>query len=1106
MSFPQITTLTSYSLLQSTIQIPDYVKLAKELGYQILGLTDCNNLYGALEFVETCQKEQVKPILGLYLHYQSLSSQQTYSIFLVAKNYKGYQQLMHLSSQKMITGSVVLEKNSQVSELYGILPQENELMDLLHEEGNAAEERVLQLKQLFTKDHLFYGVPYQKPLVKEYVDWMQQQGLPPAAYHFINTLHKEEALAAEVMGHIKENTKIEDLKLAKQQAKEIGHLQSSDELSSWYKEHAPQALEGIQTIVEKCEATIPTHQTLLPQYPLENQTAADFLKDLCQQALPKRVAVLDDRYQKRLDYELSVIHEMGFDDYFLIVWDLMAFAHKEKIVTGAGRGSAAGSLVAYVLSITDVDPIVYDLLFERFLNPERKNMPDIDLDIPDNRRGEMLQYVKNKYGQTHVAQIATFGTMAAKMSVRDVGRVFGLSQSEANRWSKAIPSELKITLEKAYEKSKSLRELVGMSPKNTLLFETAKALEGLPRHVSTHAAGVVICDKNLLDIVPLQEGSEGILLTQFTMGAVEALGLLKMDFLGLRNLSIIDDCLQGIRTLTKQSFTQADIALDDPKTISLFQSGQTAGIFQFESAGIRNVLRRLHPENIEDIAAVNALYRPGPMQNIDTFIRRKHGKEAITFPDISLKPILENTYGIIVYQEQVMQVASQMAGFSLGQADILRRAVSKKKKADLDQQRDNFISGALKKGHSHQSANEVYDYIERFANYGFNRSHAFAYSFVAFQMGYLKVHFPAPFFKALLQSVQHNPSKVKEYMNEANKREIKILGPSINQSGYRFGLHSMKEIRFGLGSIKGIRRDFVYAIINERKENGAFSSLNQFLYRMNQKDSKWLSESLITPLIAIGAFDEIEGNRRQLVTQLEGKIQNILYSGGSLDLMEMMELKKEEIAEYTSQEKLELEERYLGVYLSGHPVQFFPKLRQQRVINETSDLLSGQKVQVLLYIRDIREIRTKKGEQMAFLEGNDASGELSVTIFPELYRQVRQQISLDTVLWMEGKVETSKFNGQLQLLARNIQSAQTLEKETASHTCYLRFPKEADKKNISEQLTKVIRKFPGNVPLILYFEETKRKKLVNEKNWIVYSDESQAALEAIFGKENVVFR
>src|SRR5699024_3107681 len=321
--------------------------------------------------------------------------------------------------------------------------------------------------------------------------------------------------------------------------------------------------------------------------------------------------------QKRLDYELSVIHEMGFDDYFLIVWDLMAFAHKEKIVTGAGRGSAAGSLVAYVLSITDVDPIVYDLLFERFLNPERKNMPDIDLDIPDNRRGEMLQYVKNKYGQTHVAQIATFGTMAAKMSVRDVGRVFGLSQSEANRWSKAIPSELKITLEKAYEKSKSLRELVGMSPKNTLLFETAKALEGLPRHVSTHAAGVVICDKNLLDIVPLQEGSEGILLTQFTMGAVEALGLLKMDCLGLRNLWISDDGLQGIRTLTKQSCTQADIALDDPKTISLFQSGQTAGIFQFESAGIRNVLRRLHPENIEDIAAVNALYRPGPMQNID---------------------------------------------------------------------------------------------------------------------------------------------------------------------------------------------------------------------------------------------------------------------------------------------------------------------------------------------------------------------------------------------------------------------------------------------------------------------------------------------------------
>ena len=827
---------------------------------------------------------------------------------------------------------------------------------------------------------------------------------------------------------------------------------------------------------------------------------------MCLQLLPQRVAACDERYQQRLLYELSVLPEMGFDDYYLIIWDVMDFAHKQQIVTGAGRGSAAGSLVAYVLSITDVDPLAYNLLFERFLNPERYTMPDIDLDIPDNRREEVLLYVKEKYGQEHVAQIATFGTMAAKMVLRDVGRVFGLSQSEANRWSRAVPNALKMTLAKAYEESKTLRELVELNERNQRLFQVAKILEGLPRHVSTHAAGVVISDEKLSDLVPLQAGSEDIWLTQFTMNAVEAVGLLKMDFLGLRNLSIIDDTLQGIRQVSKQQVTQKDIPLDDPETLQLFQHGETAGVFQFESAGIRNVLRRLGPENIEDIAAVNALYRPGPMQNIDAFIRRKKGQEAIVYPDPTLQPILENTYGIIVYQEQIMQVASQMAGFSLGEADILRRAISKKKKAVLDDERRHFVAGAVKKGYPETKANEVYDYIERFADYGFNRSHAMAYSFVGFQMAYLKVHYPAPFFKALLQSVRHNSSKVKEYMNEADKRKIKLLPPSINKSGYGFWLASMQEIRFGLGNIKGVRRDFLADILEERKTSGPYTSLDQFLARISQRSSKWLKEELIKPLIAVGAFDELEKNRRQLIDQLERKIQNVLYSGGSLELLDMMTLKTQAVADYTLEEKLHLEEELLGVYLSGHPVQQFTKTRQRKNVQETAEVVVNQRTQLLLYLKNIREIRTKKGEQMAFLEGSDTSGELSVTVFPALYRQIRGKIGLNKVIYLEGKVERSTFNGELQVLAQRIEPAEEVEQTIADETCYLRIPSQMDETLILGQLFKQIKQHPGNVPVILFFEKDRRKQLLDEKNWLAHTAELETQLTQIFGSENVVFK
>jgi DNA polymerase-3 subunit alpha len=1101
--YHQLTTLSAYSLLQSTIKIPHYIATAKKAGYKVLGLTDHNVLYGALEFYQQCQNAGIKPVIGVLFDCTFGESSGTFPLYLFAKNLAGYRLLMRLSSEKMINGHLDLAEYLTLPDLFGILPQGQGFVPEYSEDSALLSQVLTEFVARFDQESLFLGV--QKATDTPEKEWFQQHGIQLCAYRPIAALEKEELFAVQVMEHIKNGTQIEDFRKAKEQTSAVYYLESPEELLQAFGEKS-EALLNNQRIAEECSLTIPLHQRLLPHFPLEKEeNAADFLRKLCFEKLPQRIPHVTETYRQRLDYELSVIHTMGFDDYFLIIWDVMDFAHKNEIVTGAGRGSAAGSLVAFVLAITDVDPIAYDLLFERFLNPERYTMPDIDLDIPDNRRDEILHYVRQKYGQEYMAQIATFGTMAAKMVLRDVSRVFGLSQSEANRWSKAIPNALKMTLALAYEQSNQLRELATFNERNETMFAVAKVLEGLPRHVSTHAAGVVISDQNLLDLVPLQQGSDEILLTQFTMNDVETVGLLKMDFLGLRNLSIIDNTLKGIKRVSNETVTQKAIPLDDPAVLRLFQQGDTAGIFQFESAGIRNVLRKLGPESIEDIAAVNALYRPGPMQNIDTFIRRKKGQEKVVYPDATLVPILQNTYGIIVYQEQIMQVASKMAGFSLGQADILRRAISKKKKDVLDEERRHFVEGAVANHFSAEKAEEVYDYIERFANYGFNRSHAFAYSFIGFQMAYLKVHYPGPFFAALLHSVRNNPSKLKEYLNEATRYGVAILPPSINKSGYSFYLQSTQQIRFGFSSVKGIRRDLIQDILDERKENGAFSSLDQFLLRLHQKNTKWLKEDYLRPLLSIGAFDELVVNRKQAIIQLEGKIQNIAYSGGSLDLLETMALKEAEVADYDLEQKLALEEEYLGVYLSGHPVQQYQKLQQLKQTIAIADLVPNERVRILFYVRHIREIRTKKGEQMAFLEGTDASKEVSITVFPILYRQVRGDVAENAVLYVEGKVEVSRYNGEIQLIADKIELAEKAQAQLTDQTCFLKITPAVEKDHLQE-LSQLLRKHKGQIPVVLFYERNGKKVLLTEENWVKKDEEIESRLGSLLGTENVIFK
>ncbi|MBF8807789.1 MAG: DNA polymerase III subunit alpha [Enterococcus lacertideformus] len=1104
MFFPQLYTKTSYSLLQITIKVQEYVQEAKKLGYTVLGITDQDVLYGVPEFYQTCVREGIKPLIGFLLTYTYEAQQ--FDLLVYAKDTIGYRQLMKLSSKKMIQEKLTLAEFTETDHLIFVVPPHRSVAA----EFNLSDSFMTHwqlLKEKVAPQDFYMGMT--ATMIDQLSGWQQflsENNVSLCALHPIKSLRQDELFALDTMKHIREGSQLSIEEINQQKVgTTTGFLLSEKEMIHRFKEaQLTNALEGAQRLAQSISFEFQFHQKLLPHYPVpEQKSASQYLDELCHTKLKERVASITSEYEERLAYELAIIHQMGFDDYFLIVWDVMAFAHRQKIITGAGRGSAAGSLVAYILEITDVDPLQYDLLFERFLNPERYTMPDIDLDIPDNRREEVLGYVREKYGQYHMAQIATFGTMAAKMALRDVARVFGLSQSEANRWSKAIPNQLKITLKEAYQTSKSLVELVNANEKNQLLFKTASILEGLPRHVSTHAAGVVISDKNLLELVPLQKGSDEAFLTQYTMNDLEAIGLLKMDFLGLRNLAIIDYALKAIKKVERKEIRLKDIPLNDPKTLLLFQQGDTAGVFQFESAGIRNVLRRLDPETIEDIAAVNALYRPGPMQNIDTFISRKKGKEKIDYPDDSLAPILKNTYGVIVYQEQIMQIAATMAGFSLGQSDILRRAISKKKKEVIDKEREHFVSGALDQGYTREKAIEVYDYIERFANYGFNRSHAFAYSFVGFQMAYLKAHYPGAFFVSLMNAVRHNTTKLKEYIAQARKKKLKLTAPSINQSSYGFELVNKEEIRFGLTAIKGVRKDFIAAILKDRKENGAYQSVDQFLIRL---EKRWLKLELIQSLVAAGVFDELTPNRKQLMLDLEGKIQNIIYSGGSLDLLDIMALKEEEIIDYSLVEKLQLEEEYLGIYLSGHPTEGYDRLKLAQNIRLITEIVPKQKINILVMIKNIREIRTKKGELMAFVEGTDISGEIAITVFPKPYRQFRQLFELNKVIFVNGRTELSKYNQELQLIGEHFADPNVMEERYSEQTCYLRIQEELDTPNIMKQLQEILQKHSGYIPVVMYHEKDHRKIVLAEAYWVNGSKNLKEQLASLLQAENVVFK
>lgn len=1115
MSYVPLQVISSFSLLQSPIRISELISQAKDRGYQALALTDLNVMYGSVDFYDACLSAGIKPLIGLTLQLPGLMlNDKKYNLVLLAKNQQGYANLLKLSTLRMTLADLSLSQIKEyMSDLVVILPPLAELNDLLLQgRSDDAGALIHQMQSLgIDPDSLKIGVDYHSS--DAMIDMLSRiaadEHVALVADSPVNYIDATDYFPMQVLKNIAAGTKIANVS---QLSKQVGPywLRPAKQVEDEYRHiHLADALTQIAKIVAECNVEIKKQQPKLPQFDTPSGIdSGTYLRQLCEKGLDERLTKNHINnatpYRKRLERELSVIHSMGFDNYFLIVWDVINFSHQTHIITGPGRGSAAGSLVAYVLTITDVDPIKYNLLFERFLNPERVQMPDIDLDIPDDKRDEVIQYVHQKYGHKRVAQIITFGTLAAKQSVRDVGRVFGLNTTQQDQWSKAIPSAFHVTLKDALDNSQLLKNLVADSPLNQALYETARTLEGLPRHYSTHAAGIVLSDNPLVDLVPLQNGNEGLLMTQYSKDYVESVGLLKMDFLGLRNLSILADALHQVKLTTGSQLDISSVPLNDPKVIQLFAEGDTTGIFQFESNGIRSVLRRLHPEQFEDVALVNALYRPGPMQNIDEVVKRKSHQEALTYPDDSLAEILKPTYGVIVYQEQVMLVASKMAGFSLGQADILRRAMSKKKLAVMEQMKVQFMNGSKKRGYTEQVADKVFDYIERFANYGFNKSHAVAYSKMAYELAYLKVYYPGEFHVALLNSVNNNSVKVKEYLLDAKSMGVKVDAPNINTSGAEFTFQN-GEIVFGLDAIKGVRHDMVVDLLDEREKNGPFKSFPNFLSRLLPKYRK---VELINALIYSGALDVFPFNRSELIAAAPEFISSVELSGNSVSLFKALEPKIARMPEMPLMERLDKENEYLGAYLSGHPTERFASLVKRLGAETTNTLAEGMKnVYLILYITKVKIIRTKTGKQMAFLDGNDQVGQTSITVFPNLFAKTQSWLHKDLVILIKGNVERTN---NIQMVANEMEPAdnalQNLKRQQDVQKWYLRIDADHNKNTMFHKLDDLSHQFPGNVPVIVFEMQTKKTWQLDKKLWLNQSDNLKEQLITIFGRNNVVYK
>ncbi|MBD7984283.1 exodeoxyribonuclease VII large subunit [Sporosarcina sp. Sa2YVA2] len=1014
--YPQI--ITGADLLRGIIKLDHLAPLLKRRGAKTVGIVN-SRMYGVRSFCKTMKKYDIHTAIGLSIHL-ALDDERTVLLYGYAKDDRGYSNLLKISSAIAISEKETLPLKWLKAYSEGcifICPMTDKTWDLV---------RQTETLQLISDacETVFVGISRAGGVRHEDESLIEETatacGLSISATHESRYLAKEDAFSYEVATAIRAGYKLNDPSRPQQDIYNA-YVPEEEELQQWFSDR-PQWLETMADMLISCTAELPPSRTLMPAFPLpQNTTAADLLKRHCEKGLKSRVSQFGDEYTNRLHYELTIIEKMGFSDYFLIVEDFMAYAKEQGILTGPGRGSSAGSLVAYTLGITDVDPIKYGLIFERFLNPGRITMPDIDIDFADNRRSEVIEYVARKYGKSHVAQIITFGTLSAKSVARNVARVFDFSADEMTFISRQIKEGQHRDLAESVKRSKPLQDWIALDPNRTKWLQAAIALEGLPRNASTHAAGVILSPVPLVENVPVQIGGDDFYLTQWAMGDVEEVGLLKMDFLGLRNLTLLDRIRSMIEYDRKVRLKFEEFPMDDTKTFDLFKEGDMTGIFQFESDGMRDALRLIRPDEFKDLYAINALYRPGPMENIALYSRRKNGKEKVDYIHPLLEPILKETEGIIVYQEQIMQIAVQIAGFSMAEADLLRRAVSKKKREILQQEQNHFVNNAIKKGFPEKSAREIYDLIVKFADYGFPKSHAVAYSLISYQLAYIKANEPIYFYAALLAMATGNQEKTMELIHEIRSKGIPVLPPSIQKSRYGTVVEG-SSIRIGLGAVKGVAPSF-YEIIKDAKTSKPWQNLFDFAAAIG---GAHFTEKAIVPLVKSGALDEFGENRSVLLASIDAAANHAVFvSPEEDDLLHdvIFSIAKPKYSPGGTMPRLamlEFEREVLGFYLSEHPALEMKKMNTGQLVDlsEVEKVPTRQTIRVVGLIQEVKRIRTKKGEAMAFMTLQDETGELSCTLFPKTYAVSNVQLQDLTMVQVEGTVE--ERNGQFQMIVQQV--------------------------------------------------------------------------------------
>ncbi len=1119
MSFAHLHVHTEYSLLDGSCKIKELISRAKELGMKNIAITDHGNMYGVIDFYRAARDAGINPVIGCEVYVApgsrfdreiSKGEERYNHLVLLAENNQGYANLMKIVSLGFTEGFYYKPRvDYEVLEKYheGIIALSACLAGIVATNlrrgmYEQAKKEAMRLSEIFGLDHFYlelqdHGIADQQMVNQGIFRMSQETGLGLVATNDVHYITAEDAEAHDILLCIQTKKLVKDQDRMRYEGGQF-YLKSEEEMKQLFP-YALQAIENTEEIANRCQVEIVFGEYKLPQFDVpEGYTAEEYLEKLCNEGLVNRYGTQASRHGERLEKELEVIRTMGFVDYFLIVWDFIRFARERGISVGPGRGSAAGSIVAYALGITNIDPIRYNLLFERFLNPERITMPDIDIDFCYERRPEVIDYVMEKYGKDHVVQIVTFGTLAARGVIRDVGRVLDLPYNYVDVIAKAVPMELGITIEKALKHNPELKAIYDTDEQARNLINMSKRLEGLPRHTSMHAAGVLISPKPVDEYVPLSKAADGTVTTQYTMTTLEELGLLKMDFLGLRTLTVIQNAAKMAGLVDD---TMMDIDFEDKNVYEMIGAGHTEGVFQLESAGMKQFMKELKPQNLEDVIAGISLYRPGPMDYIPQYIAGKNNQDNVAYDCPQLEPILEATYGCIVYQEQVMQIVRNLAGYSFGRSDLVRRAMSKKKASVMAAERKNFVygneeegvKGCIHNGVSEAVANKIYDDMTEFAKYAFNKSHAAAYAVVAYQTAYLKYYYPVEFMAALMTSVKDNTGKVLSYAMTCRQMEIGILGPDVNEGFSEFSVSDGK-IRFGMSAIKGIGAGVIAAIVAERERDGKYTSMEDFMARLSSKE---VNKHTIENFIKSGAFDCLGGNRRQKMLVYQSMLDNInrekkdsmagqlsLFDMGDEDLKGANAVAFPEVGEYDKEEYLNFEKEVLGIYVSGHPLEDYLGLMQKNCTRTSQDFQAGEEGEELGAANAVdgetaviggmlvgKTIKTTKTNSiMAFITIEDLFGTVEVIVFPKDYERIKDILNPESKLFVKGRVNLEEDRGG-KLICQKIIPFDQIPCEL-----WIRFPDIETFQMEEEKLYQVLLPFDGKDTVCVYAVKEKQIK------------------------------